>query len=97
MLQMRWLGRRSAYNAGYSAAANTSTNSSSTNKQTTTTTTRVVVPNYTVGNIVPTLPAGCITPTVKGTSYYLCGNTWFRAAYGANGVYYRVVSGPNGG
>ena len=25
-----------------------------------------------------------------------CGNTWFSAAYGANGVYYRVVSGPNG-
>ena len=40
------------------------------------------------------LPAGCITPTVQGTTYYLCGNTWFSAAYGANGVYYRVVPVP---
>jgi hypothetical protein len=45
---------------------------------------------------VAKLPAGCITPTVQGTTYYLCGNTWFSAAYGANGVYYRVVPGPGG-
>jgi hypothetical protein len=83
-----------AYNAGYNAGANTSTDSSSTNKQTTTSTTTVVAPNYTVGQIAATLPAGCITPTVQGTTYYLCGNTWFSAAYGANGVYYRVVTAP---
>jgi hypothetical protein len=49
-----------------------------------------------MGQIVAALPAGCITPTVQGTTYYLCGNNWFSAAYGANGVYYRVVPGPSG-
>jgi hypothetical protein len=49
-----------------------------------------------MGQLVGVLPAGCITPTVQGTTYYLCGNTWFSAAYGANGVYYRVVPGPGG-
>ena len=49
---------------------------------------------YLMGALYPTLPAGCITPTVQGTTYYLCGNTWFKASYGANGVYYRVVPTP---
>ncbi len=49
---------------------------------------------YSIGQLVGALPAGCITPTVQGTTYYLCGNTWFSAAYGANGVYYRVVPAP---
>jgi hypothetical protein len=29
-----------------------------------------------------------------GTTYYVYGNTWFQPAYGANGVYYRVVPTP---
>jgi hypothetical protein len=29
-----------------------------------------------------------------GTNYYLLGNTWFKPAYGANGVYYSVVPAP---
>jgi hypothetical protein len=49
---------------------------------------------YTVGNVYPTLPSGCANPTVHGTVYYLCGNTWFQPAYGANGVFYRVVPTP---
>lgn len=49
---------------------------------------------YAMGAIYPTLPAGCITPTVQGGTYYLCGNTWFKPSYGANGVYYRVVPTP---
>ena len=53
-------------------------------------------PSYAVGQIVAALPAGCITPNVQGTTYYLCGNTWFSPAYGANGTYYRVVTGPGG-
>jgi hypothetical protein len=69
-----------AYNAGYNAGATTS--------QPTTAAT------YSIGQLVGALPAGCITPTVRGTTYYLCGNTWFSAAYGANGVYYRVVPAP---
>lgn len=49
---------------------------------------------YTMGGIYPTLPAGCMTPSVGGVSYYLCGNNWFLPSYGANGVYYRVVAAP---
>ena len=43
---------------------------------------------------VGALPAGCITPNVQGTTYYLCGKNWFSPAYGANRVYYRVVAAP---
>src|SRR4029077_14056208 len=71
-----------AYNAGYNAAATSSSAAPTV--------------SYAVGQIVAVLPADCITPTVQGTTYYLCGNTWFSAAYGANGVYYRVVPGPGG-
>lgn len=49
---------------------------------------------YAMGALYPTLPAGCINPTVKGVAYYLCGNTWFQPTYGANGVYYKVVETP---
>ena len=47
-----------------------------------------------VGNVYPTLPSGCVKPTVQGTTYYLCGNTWFQPQFGANGVYYKVVNAP---
>jgi hypothetical protein len=43
---------------------------------------------------VATIPAGCAVPVVNGTTYYLCGNTWFTASYGANGIFYRVVPTP---
>ena len=33
-------------------------------------------------------------PRSRGGTYYLCGNTWFKPSYGANGVYYRVVPAP---
>ena len=46
-----------------------------------------------MGAIYGTLPAGCITPSVQGTTYYLCGNTWFQPSYGANGVYYTGGAG----
>jgi hypothetical protein len=51
-------------------------------------------PTYAMGAIYPAPPAGCAQPSVGGTTYYLCGNTWFQPGYGANGVYYRVVSAP---
>jgi hypothetical protein len=35
-----------------------------------------------------------VQPSVQGTTYYLCGNTWFQPMYGANGIYYRVVPTP---
>ncbi len=80
-----------AYNVGYTAGA---TQQSSAATTTTTGAPATATITYSVGQIVPKLPAGCITPTVQGTTYYLCGNTWFKAAYGANGVYYRVVPSP---
>lgn len=66
------------YNAGYNAGAATATAAAS----------------YAPGQIVATLPAGCAQPTVNGQTYYLCGNTWFSPANGANGVYYTVVPTP---
>jgi hypothetical protein len=50
--------------------------------------------NYVMGAIYPTIPSGCATPHVQGTTYYLCGDTWFHPSYGANGVYYVVVPTP---
>src|SRR5215470_10869466 len=49
---------------------------------------------YAMGAIYATLPASCSTATAGDTTYYLCGSTWFRPSYGANGVYYRVVPAP---
>ena len=40
----------------------------------------------------PTLPAGCIYRPLLAV--YGRGGTFLKAAYGANGVYYRVVPGP---
>ena len=51
-------------------------------------------PAYVMGAIYPSIPAGCAIPSVQGTTYYLCGNNWFKPSYGANGVYYRVVPTP---
>jgi hypothetical protein len=50
--------------------------------------------SYSMGEIVAAVPSGCATPTVSGTTYYLCGDTWFQPSYGANGVFYRVVPAP---
>jgi hypothetical protein len=47
-----------------------------------------------MGEIVATLPSGCTQPSVASGTYYLCGNTWFKPAFGANGVYYTVVPTP---
>jgi hypothetical protein len=49
---------------------------------------------YVMGQSYASLPAGCMSPSVQGKTYYLCGNTWFQPAYGANGVFYRVVPTP---
>ena len=77
-------------NANAAAASANAYNAGATTSHATT------AANYSIGQLVGALPAGCITPSVQGTTYYLCGNTWFSAAYGANGVYYRVVPGPGG-
>jgi hypothetical protein len=50
--------------------------------------------SFAMGAVYAVLPGGCIRPAATGGSLYLCGNTWFQPAYGANGVYYRVVPAP---
>jgi hypothetical protein len=47
-----------------------------------------------MGAVYGALPTGCASPSVLGTTYYVCGNTWFLPSYGANGLYYRVVPAP---
>ena len=51
---------------------------------------------YAMGAIYPTVPAGCTPSDVSGVTYYYypTTNTWFQPAFGANGVYYRVVLPP---
>ncbi len=50
---------------------------------------------FVMGNVYAQLPSGCISPPVAGgATYFLCGNTWFQPASGANGVFYRVVPAP---
>jgi hypothetical protein len=72
-----------AYNAGYTAG--TANEAAATTAST----------SFVMGNVYAQLPANCITPAVAGgATYFLCGNTWFQPASGANGVYYRVVPAP---
>jgi hypothetical protein len=50
---------------------------------------------YPVGSIYPTLPAGCVYTPMGSAVFYKCGgNVWLSPAYGANGVYYRIVPAP---
>jgi hypothetical protein len=52
--------------------------------------------SYSIGEIIAAAPTGCAMPNVEGSTYYMCGNTWLQPAYGANGIYYRVVPAPEG-
>jgi len=49
---------------------------------------------YAMGVNYAGLPAGSMAINKNGATYYLSGNTWFQPAYGANGVYYKVVAAP---
>src|SRR5581483_2675591 len=50
---------------------------------------------YPIGSIYTTLPAGCTYMALPGGAFYKCGGgVWLSPAYGANGVYYRVVPAP---
>ena len=47
---------------------------------------------YAIGAIYPVLPGGCMyRPLI---SAYDCAGTWFQSAYGAGGIYYRVIPAP---
>ena len=49
---------------------------------------------YAIGANYATPPAGAGTISQGGNTYYLSGGTWFKAVYGANGLYYTVVPAP---
>ncbi|HME81233.1 MAG TPA: hypothetical protein VKF82_04050 [Candidatus Eremiobacteraceae bacterium] len=50
---------------------------------------------YSIGERTATVPAtGCAAQVVSGVTYTVCGTTWFQPAYGANGLYYTVVTAP---
>jgi hypothetical protein len=49
---------------------------------------------WVMGMSYATLPAGSMTINKNGQTYFLNGNTWFKPAYGANGVFYTVVAAP---
>jgi hypothetical protein len=90
----------SAYNAGVAAGSSNTTAvytagvaTGATGTTTTTTTTTVHTASAT-GAIAAKLPPGSMSINKNGTTYYLNGNTWYQPAYGANGVYYRVVPAP---
>ena len=68
-----------AYNAGVAAGAAGAVPASGT---------------WVMGMSYAALPAGSTTISKSGATYYLNGNTWFQPAYGANGVYYKVVPAP---
>jgi hypothetical protein len=44
--------------------------------------------------VYTTLPANCLYQAVGGSNYFQCGGMWLTAAYGANGLYYKVVPAP---
>jgi len=50
--------------------------------------------SYPMGYSYASLPPGASQVNVRGTTYYLSGNTWFQPFFGANGAYYQVVSAP---
>ena len=49
---------------------------------------------YAIGASYAALPGGCAYSPYNGSPYYRCSGAWMVPAYGANGVYYRVVPGP---
>jgi hypothetical protein len=49
---------------------------------------------YPIGAKYATLPAGCAYHPIGGMTYYTCDDSWLSPAYGANGIYYRVVGMP---
>ena len=49
---------------------------------------------YSTGVSYASLPPGSSQVNVRGTVYYLSGNTWFQPFFGANGAYYQVVPAP---
>ena len=53
-----------------------------------------VARSYDLGTVYPVLPPGCAYSPVGAAAYYSCNGAWFLPAYGANGMYHRVVPAP---
>jgi hypothetical protein len=53
-----------------------------------------VAGSYPIGAIYSNLLAGCAYSPVGTAAYYSCYGSWFSPAYGASGIYYRVVAMP---
>ncbi|MBL8413917.1 MAG: hypothetical protein JNM42_05720 [Propionivibrio sp.] len=51
-------------------------------------------PTFVVGTSYSSLPVNANPVRRNGVTYYSVGDAWFQPAYGANGVYYRVVPAP---
>jgi hypothetical protein len=47
-----------------------------------------------VNHVYTTLPANCLYKPVGTVNYFQCGAMWLEPAFGANGLYYRVVPAP---
>jgi hypothetical protein len=47
-----------------------------------------------VGSVVYSVPSGCSTTEVNGTTYVQCGSTWYRPEYNGTTTTYVVVSAP---
>ncbi|HMB60965.1 MAG TPA: DUF6515 family protein [Xanthomonadales bacterium] len=50
-----------------------------------------------VGSVLPSLPSGCDSSTVKGHSYFTCGGNWYMPAMQNGNIVYTVVADPNQG
>jgi hypothetical protein len=51
-------------------------------------------PTMPMGATFASLPSGCGLRTVSQGTFYECGNSWLRPAYGANEVFYTVEPMP---
>lgn len=47
-----------------------------------------------VNTVYAALPGNCVYKPAGSVNYYECGNYWVEPSFGANGVYYRVVTAP---
>ncbi|QCI69514.1 hypothetical protein E8M01_30935 [Phreatobacter stygius] len=47
-----------------------------------------------VGTMIATLPPACAREVVNGSTYELCGGTWYRPTYSGNQLVYVAVAPP---
>jgi hypothetical protein len=47
-----------------------------------------------IGDVTYALPAGCVSTTVNGITYYQCGSTWYQPTFMGTTITYVVVNPP---